>query len=142
MLLKKIYGQDKNGVMTDVVVGVDLLRIPENGIQRFSHKIIAQGIQQGWIEKTKKHITVRCENTGHKKFKILSTIRRECLHCGRDLPSIYEDPTGMTARTHVLESHAGKDVPDGGDPCGYIVQNYYETKLEGKSWLTKYLTSR
>ena len=136
MLLKKLYGE------TSEVIGVDLLSLSADGLQKFSHKLIAQGTQQGWIEKTKKHVILRCSNTGHKKFKILSTIRRECLHCGKELPNIYEDPTGMAARTHVATAHSGKETPDRGDPCGYMVQNFYDTKLEAKSWLTKYLTSR
>lgn len=141
MLLKRIYKKDKLGIVTGEVIGVDLLKLPKSGMQRFSHKLVIQGIQQGWLKETKKHLTLRCSNTGHKKFKILSRIRRECLHCGKELPSIYEDPTGMAARAHVLDVHQKKEPPNGGHPCGYMVQNYYETKLEAKSWLTKYLTS-
>ena len=145
MYLKRHYAKNSDGSLVldaggnPMVTNIEILRLPKNGVQRFSNKMVNSGLAQGWLSLSKKYITVHCVKRGAHKFRIQSIPERECVFDGHKLPSVYEDPTGVLAREYVQRNHLAK-VKAGEHHCGYTVQNYYETKLEGQSWLTKYLT--
>ena len=135
MELKRLYKKDAlGGVVYEidkhsdgyfpVVIGVEIKRLPVNGKQKLSPKLIKQGKEQGWL--TISDDLIQINDT---KFKIVGVPSHECLHCGH--VDLSQDMTGQTCRNHIAAKHKGKKSPDpDNNPSGYVRHNYYMTEVE------------
>ena len=109
MRLKRFYKKD-----TNIVVGVEILSISKDGKQKFTPRLIAKGMQEGWLKNTGEHILLN-----ELKFKILAVPGRYHVPTGTKLP---DDTFGELARTYIAEHLDGKG--------SYICNNYYDCQLE------------
>lgn len=117
---------------TPIVRGVVIQRLPASGEQKFSPRLVKGGIAEGWLVQHADRLEINCAERGVVIFTIGTTPGRFCLHCNEQLPGIDEDPTGILARRHIDEQHAGAKHPDNPRwPHGYEVRNYYHTRVEG-----------
>jgi len=111
-----------------VVIGVEFQSLPQNDKVKLTPKFVDMGVKQGWIVKTEKHFNIRDAATNKIiSFLILSTPGRYCLHCEEKLE---DDPSGTSARKHILDNHNGVATEDANDHSGYKCDNFYLVKLE------------
>lgn len=118
MLLKRVY--DTSGPQPRLV-GVKLLRAGPR--QRFSPRIIAQGIAQNWLSMGDGKITLRTDPPA--TYSIVRGPGYYCVHCGNPMAD------GPSGAAHVKTDHAGKVSPDPQNPAGFRRDNFYECVLAG-----------
>jgi len=134
MELKKLYKKDTSDVLVyvkdsearlvPVVSGIQIKRLPANGLQKITPKLVKRGVDEGWLSIDKTHITI-----SDVKFKILDVPGYECLHCNQKIES---DRTGLGVRKHIKAEHSGKKSPDPkANPSGYLYKDFYATQVEG-----------
>lgn len=129
MLLQRKYYHDPNGVKSPSVSGVVVKRMPTNGVQHFSPKLVRTGMSERWLIQKDGKITV-IDQSGPIVFNIIREPGRYCLHCGVKLS---DDPMGKAAQEHISQEHSGIKSPDPLNPSGYVMLTYFETKVEGSN---------
>ena len=127
MLLKRLYKKDPNGLKSPVVVGVVVKRLPANGIQKFSTRLVKQGETEGWLRKEDDAIILIDGLVKEIRFEIVLDKGKHCLHCDAKLE---DDQTGESARAHIQDKHAGKTSPDANYPAGYVSNSFYITEVK------------
>lgn len=125
MIMKKIYHAPSNDGEFRVVSGIEMKRLPKNGIQHFTQKLVDMGIGEGWLKITPSTITITDTSNKKHKFTIEVPPGKYCLHCDEKLS---DDAQGTQARLHVEQEHSEADpLGDGGS--GYMAINYYVCKF-------------
>lgn len=114
-------------VLVPPVLGVEIKRMPLHAKQHFTPRLVEGGRLEGWLTLTGGVITIHAEG-GDVRWKVLHKPGRYCCHCAMKLP---DDPTGVAARMHIVEKHAGVTSPDPHHPAGYCCNNYFDCVLEG-----------
>jgi len=140
MELKRLYKKDGNGAVlypmdsegrfAPVCNGVQINRLPKNGLQKLTPKIVKRGIKEVWLTMDGTNIIIHDSLTGKDvKFKITDVPGYECLHCNQKIES---DRTGLGVRKHIKAEHSGKKSPDPKfNPSGYLYNDFYATQVEG-----------
>lgn len=125
MLLKRKHYHDPNGLKAPVVSGIEIKRMCASGKQKFTEKLVKQGIEERWLSKNETTITIH-DQGGDVVFNILRAPGRYCCHCSEKLQ---DDATGEAARAHVATEHPGETSPDPYNPSGYELISYYDCEL-------------
>ncbi len=126
-MIRKLLRDPASG--EPVVRGVVVTRLPVQGAQCFSPKVVEAGQKEGWLTVSDSSICIECDTAGKISFKITRLPGRYCLICGESL-RYKGDAAGVVAREHMEKEHPGVESPDPRWPAGYEVINYYETVLE------------
>jgi len=126
MLLQRKHQHDRNGLKAPVVSGIRVKRLPENGKQHLSPKLVKTGQSENWLTRTEDKITIHDED-GDVVFNIIRNPGRYCCHCQEKLT---DDADGAAARDHVTKKHDGKKSPDPQNPSGYLMINYYDCEFK------------
>jgi len=118
-----LYPMDSEGRFAPVCNGVQINRLPKNGLQKFTPKLVKRGAKEGWLIIDETHIAIN-----DVKFKIVDVPGYECLHCNQKIES---DRTGLGVRNHIEAKHSGKKSPDlKHNPSGYLYKDFYATEVE------------
>lgn len=109
---------DAEGIERDpIITGVRVLHAGSK--QLFSTKIVEKGMDQGWISRGKKRITIHGAD-GDIEYRVLRVPGYYCCHTGRDLGS------EKKAKAHIAELYPDTSSPDPNNPSGYRRTLHYE----------------
>lgn len=105
---------------------LDYVRILHTGVrreQKFTPRFIMRGLEESWVELGELQLCLIVQPEP-LTYEILENVGRYCDLCHRKLP---DDPTGIAARIHIKEHHAGHRLPP--NRSGYHMNNAYVCRL-------------
>lgn len=105
-----------------VLVGISITKLPKNGIQHFTQKLLDTLLQDGFLTMGKGKLTLETM-VDAVEFKVLRTPGYYCCHTGEKLDGEKE------ARAHIKARFAGKASPCKNNPSGYSKDNFYTCQL-------------
>ena len=118
MLLKRVF--DHTDPTKPKLDHIKVLRAGSK--QRFSTGLVAAGAKEGWLTLGGGKITLTTRPP--VSYRIVRTPGIYCCHDGKEMGDQLE------ARAYIAAHFAGVPSPDGENPAGYTVINYYDCVKE------------
>lgn len=126
MLLKRRFERDTNGPVKDaggnlILKHIEVKRLPKDGKQRITRKMVDRGLEEGFISLIKGNIIFH--TVPELIFKVIHSPGIFCCFDEKRMGDQKE------ARAYVKANFAGQESPDKNNPAGYRDSRSYACEL-------------